>query len=74
MAFLKVNFLAGILCLFTIAVYEKEFSIRGFHIYKEVWLPVEEEILDTVRERTIHTTNILWWFLRKSVQFDIFRE
>ena len=25
-------------------VYEKEFSIRGFHIYKEVWLPVEGEM------------------------------
>ena len=72
MAFLKVNLLAGVLCscLFTLAVYEKEFSIHGFHIYKEVWLPVEEEILDSVRERTIHMTNIMWRCL--SVQSDIY--
>ena len=33
------------------AFYEKEYSIRGFHIFKDVWTPVEGEILDTSRER-----------------------
>ena len=32
------------------AVYKKEFSICGLHIYEEVWSLVEGEILDTVRE------------------------
>ena len=32
-AFLKVNFLADVLCLFTMAVYMKEFTVRVFHIY-----------------------------------------
>ena len=31
-------------------VYEKEYSIQGFHIFKDVWSLVEGEILDTVRE------------------------
>ena len=32
-SFLKVNFLAGVFCLFTMAVYKKDFSVSGFHIY-----------------------------------------
>lgn len=32
------------------ASFEREYSVRGFHVFRDVWTPFEGEILDTTRE------------------------
>ena len=32
------------------ASFEREYSVRGFHVFRDIWTPLEGEILDTTRE------------------------
>ena len=36
--------------VYKMAIYEKECCVRGFHVYKDIWMPVKGEILDITRE------------------------